>query len=156
MISVQASILIERPVEAVFAFVARDFFENYPRWSPELECLEVLEPGPIRLGSAARQVRVDRGRRTDTTFKVVEWEPLRQVAFEELDQRYHLRYSFEPVGEAVVEASDAERAPPHTRLIFACRLKRLSLALRPFKSMIRNAVQEGAEQTVVAIKGLVE
>ena len=152
MISAQASILIERPVASVFAFVARDFFENYPRWSPELELLEVLSPGPIRLGSAARQVRVDHGRRTDTTFKVVEWEPLRHVAFAELDQRYHLRYSFEPAGNTVAGPD----AAPHTRLIFACRLKRLSLPLRPFKSLIRDAVQEGAERTVVAIKRLVE
>ncbi len=154
MISAHASILIERPVEPVFAFVVLDFFANYRRWSPEIEHLEVLDPGPIRLGSAARQVRVDHGRRTDTTFHVIALEPLQHLAFEELGkQRYRIRYAFEPVGGT---ADRALQAAPHTLLNFACELKPLGLLLRPFEPLIRAAIQEGAEQAVRRIKGLVE
>ena len=36
MVKARADILIRRPPERVYGFVARDFFANYPRWSPEV------------------------------------------------------------------------------------------------------------------------
>ena len=158
MISSHAHILIERPVEAVFAFVAQDFFVNYRRWSPEIEHLEVFDPGPIRLGSTARQVRVDHGRRTDTTFEVIALEPLRHLAFEERDrQRYRIRFVFAPAGPVALGGGAASgRVAPHTRLDFACELKPLGLMLRPFEPLVRAAIQDGAEQAVRRIKRLME
>jgi hypothetical protein len=31
------SIVINKPVEKVFHFIAVDFFQNYPRWSQEVQ-----------------------------------------------------------------------------------------------------------------------
>jgi hypothetical protein len=152
VISACADILIERPAEPVFSFVVLDFFKNYQRWSPEVECLELLSPGPVCVGSTGRQVRVDQGRRTDTTFTIVTLEPLQCLEFLELGERYRIRYALEPVP---LEA-DGVAAPAHTRLILSLELKRLSLFMRPFETLIRTAVQEGAERMVESIKGLVE
>jgi len=69
VVKARADILIRRPPEVVFGFVARDFFANYPRWSPQVQRLELLTPGPIRVGSRARQVRIDQGRRSESTFR---------------------------------------------------------------------------------------
>ena len=36
------STVINKPIDKVFNFIAVDFFENYPRWSPEVQELEML------------------------------------------------------------------------------------------------------------------
>jgi len=153
VISARAEILIERPAEPVFAFVVLDFFTNYPRWSPEVECLEVLSSGPICVGSAARQVRLDQGRRTDTTFEVVTLESPLCLEFLEVTNRYRIRYTLDPV---VPEPVGPGPVALHTLLTFSVTLKPLSLMMRPFANLIRTAVQEGAERTVESIKELVE
>ena len=143
MVSASADTLIERPPEPVFDFVALNFFKNYQRWSPEVQQLEVLSPGPIGLGSAARQVRVDEGRQTDTTFEVVAFDQPNRLEFLERGNRYRISYRLEPVGG-------------HTQLTFAIELIRLDLLMRPFAKLIRAAIQDGAERVVCNIKGLVE
>jgi len=57
MVRAQASTDIGRPVDAVFRFVAVDFFRNYPRWSPEVVELRPMTrdrcawaPPPARSG----------------------------------------------------------------------------------------------------------
>jgi len=143
VVSAKASILIARPAEPVFTFVAVDFFKNYQRWSPEVQRLELLSPGPVRVGSSARQVRVDQGRRTETSFRVSVFDPPRRVEFVETANRFHIHYHLDPVGG-------------QTRLTFAFALTRVELFMRPFEKLIRVAVQDGAAQVVRNIKGLVE
>jgi hypothetical protein len=143
VINARAGTLIARLPEPVFDFVAVNFFTNYRRWSPQVQCLEILSAGPIGVGSMARQVRVDHGRHTDTTFTVVTFEHPYHLEFAERGNRYRISYRLEPVGE-------------HTHLTFAIELTRLDLLLRPFAKLIHAAVQEGAEQVVLSIKELVE
>jgi hypothetical protein len=143
VVRAQAQILVGLPPEPVFAFVAEDFVRNYPRWSPEVQRLELLTPGPLRVGSRARQVRVDQGRRSDSTFRVVALEPPSRVGFSEISERFRIEYRLEALGE-------------RTRLSFAFELRQLDLYMRPFEKLIRAAVQEGAERVVRNIKGLVE
>lgn len=143
MVRARAATLIHRPPEPVFGFIARDFFANYPRWSPEVQRLEVLTPGSIRVGSRARQVRVDQGRRSESTFRVTALEEPARVEFAESSDLFRVAYRFDPVGE-------------QTRVTFAFELTRLELYLRPFERLIQVAVQEGAERMVRRIKLLVE
>ncbi|HYN76351.1 MAG TPA: SRPBCC family protein [Lamprocystis sp. (in: g-proteobacteria)] len=143
VLNASAKTLIERPPGPVFDFVAVKFFENYRRWSPEVQVLDVLSSGPIRVGAMARQVRVDHGRQTDTTFKVIAFEHANRLEFAERGNRYRICYQFALVGG-------------HTQLTFAIELARLDLLLRPFTKLIRAAVQDGAERVVDNIKGLVE
>jgi hypothetical protein len=49
-----ASVVIDRPPEAVFRFVGEQFFANYPRWSPEVRELRQIGSGPVRVGTRAR------------------------------------------------------------------------------------------------------
>jgi hypothetical protein len=148
MVKARASILIERAPEAIFGFIADDFAHNYRRWSPEVQRLEILTPGPLRVGTRARQVRVDQGRRTDTTFRVVTLEAPRQLCFVETRDRFRIEYLLDPVGH------DPDGGP--TRLTFHFQLTRLELYMRPFEKLIHSAVQEGATRVVRNIKGLVE
>lgn len=81
MVQAHAQSSIDRPAEAIFHYIATRFFENYPRWSPEVCELQPLTPGPVRLGTKARQVRVDQSRRSESTFQVTAYEPAQRLVF---------------------------------------------------------------------------
>jgi hypothetical protein len=143
MHTARASSLIAAPPEIVYEFIAVDFARNYRRWSPEVQRLDILTPGPLRVGSRARQVRIDQGRRSDHTFRVVAMEPPRRVSFAESADRFHIEYRMEPVED-------------QTRLTFLFELRRTGFYMRPFEKLIRVAMQEGAVRVVGNIKRLIE
>lgn len=145
MINGRSRIEIARPVATVYDFVVVRFFKNYPRWSSEVRELKALSDGPVRLGTRGRQVRVDHGRRSETTFEVTRLEPERAVDFDgDRQARFAIRYRFEPNG------------PQATILYLDFELKQLDLFMRPFEKLIRHAIQDGTDQTVRNIKGLIE
>lgn len=143
MITGQASIQIDVPIEQVFHFVVTDFEKNYQRWSPEVQRLECLTEGPIRVGSQVRQVRVDQGRRSDTCLRVVALQPMQKVCFAETSRKFQGEYTM-----GVCEVG--------TTLQFEFQLRKLELYMRPFEKLIRIAIQDGAERTVRNIRRLVE
>jgi len=143
MVRAEASILIGRPVENVFDFVAVNFFDNYPRWSPEVIDLRATTPPPVRAGTAARQVRVDQGRRSESTFQVSAFETGNRIAFQGTSSPFLIVYRFDPLGDK-------------TRLTFTFELSRLEFFMRPFEKLIHVAVQDGAERVVHNIRGLIE
>jgi len=69
----RSSVIIGKRAEEVFRFIGEDFFENYPKWSPEVKNLNALSDGPVRVGTLARQVRVDFGYRSESDFRVLEF-----------------------------------------------------------------------------------
>ncbi len=144
MVRAEANILIRRPVESVFDFVVFRFFENYPRWSPEVVELKASTPPPVRVGTTGRQVRVDQGRRTESTFRVSALDEGQRVVFQGTSNPFMIMYRFHPLDD------------DSTRLTFSFELSRLDLFMRPFEKLIRLAIQEGAEQVVHSIKGLIE
>lgn len=127
----------------VFDFVATEFFRNYPRWAPEVRELVALSPGPLRIGSLGRQVRVDYGRRTEATFRVTRLEPGAHVAFAGLSTPFTIDYRFEPAGE-------------HTRVTLVFQLLRLELYMLPFTRVIRSAAADSVAATVRTLKLVVE
>ena len=143
MVKAQASIDIQRPPEAVYRFIAEDFASNYPRWSPEVRELRVLSNGPMRVGTLARQVRVDQGRRTESTFKITQMHPGRRLSFQGTNFPFLVDYR--------LDAGD-----DHTRLTFTFELRRIDLMMRPFEKLIRVAVEDGAHRTVRNLKRLIE
>jgi hypothetical protein len=143
MVQAQAHVLIARSCPEVFRFVAVDFFRNYRKWSPEVILLQPISPGPIRLGSTARQIRVDFGRRTEVTFRVSVFEQQRRIDFQGISAPIWSSYRFVEVGT-------------RTRLTFKFELSRLELLMRPFEKTIERKVQEGVERLVWNIKRLME
>jgi hypothetical protein len=143
MVKTQAQTLIRLPPADVFRFVVDDFLTNYPRWSPEVQRLQAMTDGPVRVGWVCRQIRVDQGRRTDSRFRVAVLEPGRRVLFKGTTDPYVIEYRFDAIGE-------------HTHLTFCFELGHLNLALRPFEKLIRVAAQDGAERVIRNLKGLIE
>jgi hypothetical protein len=144
VVKAQASITIARDIDTVYQFVAEDFERNYPRWSPEVKQLRMVSQGPLRVGSLAHQVRVDQGRRTESTFEIVQMQPGERLSFQGTDVAYFVDYRFESVPN------------DRTRLTFTFELRRLELMMRPFEKLIRLTVQDGAQRTVRNVKRLIE
>jgi hypothetical protein len=143
MITAKADVLVFDKVERVYRFVALDFVANYPRWSAEVVELEPLSSGPVQLGYRARQVRVDQGHKSESTFEVAELEPLKRVCFKGITAPYRSVYEFDNLS-------------PSTRVTFIFELDRLEPRMRPFEKLIRIAVQDGAKRTVRKLKLLIE
>lgn len=79
MIRVEESIVIRRPIEEVFAFVADQ--TKAPQWQSGL--LEVLRTtnGPLGTGTKHTAVRRFMGRRVEATNEYVVYEPYREITF---------------------------------------------------------------------------
>ncbi len=143
MIRAQSQIVIKRSVEDVFNYVSDDFFQNYPKWSPEVVRLERLSAGSVKLGTAARQVRIDGGRRTVSTFKVNEYEAMRKISFVSTSRpHFSARYR-------------VERMQDSTRLTFTFELIPERM-LKPFERLIASAVRDGSYRIVRQLKHLIE
>ncbi len=77
MIRVVTGVQIDKPSDEVFAFISN--FENNPKWqSGQLEARFSSE-GPLRVGSTYDQVAKFLGRRIESSFEVLEYEPNRTV-----------------------------------------------------------------------------
>lgn len=141
----ETRIEIARPVATVYGFVVHDFVDNYPRWSPEVVELEALDERALALGRRARQVRVDRGRRSETVVRVTALDEHRHIEFaSEQSPWFRIRFDFAP------------RDAHTTELAFTFELTRLELYMRPFARLIRRAVDDGAQRVVSNIRELVE
>ena len=139
------SIVINKPVDIVFNFIAVDFFENYPRWSPEVQELELLSPPPLQLNSLVRQVRIDNGQRSESTFKITTFKVCEKLVFEGVSNAYRCTYDFTPTNQSA-----------NTHVTFMFELLKLELFMLPFEKLIHIAVEEGAKRTVRNLKNLIE
>ena len=67
MTTINGTILIRRPVEDVFDFVADE--RNEPAYNPQIGSVEKVTPGPIGVGTAWRAVAASRRRDTPSRGK---------------------------------------------------------------------------------------
>lgn len=140
----KASTLIQCPSEQLFNFIGTNLLENYPRWSPEVKELEKLTDGPINLGTLIRQVRVDQGNRSESTFKVNVFDVGTRICFKGVSNPYRCDYVIETVNSA------------DSRITFVFELLDLDFHIKPFEKLVRIAIQDGTETAVKNIKNLIE
>lgn len=142
----KASIRVEcSPIE-MFRYLGEDFFQNYPKWSPEVKELEQISDGSIKLGSIARQVRIDGVYRSESKFKVTVYEPPKRLVFAGISEPFRCMF----------EVQDDNLGGKSSRLDFTFELLELQMLMRPFEQLIHDMVQDGAERTVRNIKRLIE
>ena len=142
----QARCVIHAPKGPLFTLMGENFLENYRRWSPEVKELELLTPQPFGEGSLIRQVRVDRGHKSESTFRVIELNDSGSLAFREVADKYRCAYLLETC------ADDTSK----TDVFFSFEFPELETFLRPFEKLVRIAVQEGATQTLQNLKKFAE
>lgn len=143
-ISAGAQASVGCPIASAFNFVGHGFFQNYARWSPQVVELEPLSEGPIRPGVRARQVTLDRGVRSESTFEIVRFGPPQLIGIAGISEPFKCSYEFR------------EEAPGSTRLDFSVEIQEQDLFMRPFAALFRSTLKEGAERTVENIKQLLE
>jgi hypothetical protein len=98
-VRLSASQVIQRPPTEVFRFVATEHFQNHPKWDPAVTSITQTSPGPMGVGTTARLVRTDRGRRVEGSMEVTEYQPIR--SFTEVSRfgpfTLHARATLAPV-----------------------------------------------------------
>ncbi len=89
------TILIERPPEAVFAFIHD--FEKIGRWQPHV--LESKQPEHLGVGTELQQTRQFFGQRIESTFRITAYEPPRTSSFETTSGEVPMNgtYTLEPL-----------------------------------------------------------
>jgi uncharacterized protein YndB with AHSA1/START domain len=100
MTQVEASTVIDRPVEAVFAFVAD--LENNPRWESNFLEVRRLSGEPSGVGAAYECVLRLPGQRVTSRIEVTELVPNRRISF-----RGDRPASARPVGSITFEPAGA-------------------------------------------------
>ncbi len=140
----KASTIVQSTPDKLFDFIGNNLLTNYPRWSPEVKELEKITDGPVKLGTVCRQVRIDQGNRSESTFKVKVFDNGSRICFEGVSNPYRCDYLIEPVNSL------------DSRITFVFELLSLDLHVRPFEKLVRIAIQDGTERTVKNIKKLIE
>jgi carbon monoxide dehydrogenase subunit G len=79
------SVVINRPVERVFAFVSD--FENDPPWSGVTEVCRT-SPGPLGVGTTFQLRQRFLGRRLNVVLEVVHYEPNRVITVKTASSRF--------------------------------------------------------------------
>jgi carbon monoxide dehydrogenase subunit G len=80
MINLDFGILIDRPVEDVFAFVANP--NNMPKWNSAVVSLEQITPGDVGVGTKFKSVGEMMGRRIEGEMQVTAYEPDTKCGFQ--------------------------------------------------------------------------
>jgi hypothetical protein len=75
---VEGNVVIGRPVEEVFDFVADE--RNEPQYNPQMTSAEKVSPGPIGVGTKFNSVMTSMGRRVDITIEFTEFDRPQWIA----------------------------------------------------------------------------
>ena len=79
MIKVELSVVINRPIEEVFAFTTD--LEKMTEWVGELQESKNISAGPVGVGTTFTNVVKIVGRRLELNHEVTEYEPNRKLRF---------------------------------------------------------------------------
>ena len=77
MITIKTNININRSASEVFAYISN--FENNPLWQSGMKEAKFTTTGTVRIGSTYAQVASFLGRRIESKFEVIAYEPNRMV-----------------------------------------------------------------------------
>jgi len=99
MIKMEQSVVINRPVEEVFEFLANP--ENGPQWQSGIQEVRKTSEGPVGAGTTFINVGQLLGRRIESTVEYSEYEPNRRVAAKSISGPlpYKFEVTFEPAAE---------------------------------------------------------
>jgi uncharacterized membrane protein len=143
MIETSTSIEIERPADAVFAFVSE--FPNNPRWQRgQRSCRWTSEP-PLRVGSTYEQRARFLGKDLVNAFRVIAVEPGRRVTFTSTGGTFPLTITrtVEPLGD--IRARFTERVAGDPRGVY-----------RLAEPLLRRMVQHTIKRDFPRLKALLE
>ena len=88
---------VDRPADAVWSFVAENFFANHPKWDPAIVEMRQLTAGGMGEGTQGVEVRRFGGKQ-EAAFVVREFRPTSRFSFDNTSGPFELKrsYSFQP------------------------------------------------------------
>jgi hypothetical protein len=101
MARVDGEIVIDRPVDVVFDYVADQ--SNEPRYNPQMVRAEKVTAGPVGSGTKFRSAVASRGRTAEMLIEITGYDRPRRLASATTMQQADIRYTltFEPVGSGM-------------------------------------------------------
>ena len=142
MIRAAASVVIERPIDEVFAFMAD--FENDRRWRSDV--VEIARVSGDVAGPGARYHQVVRpgSRPVELDFETSDVDPGRRLRFRSTSGPAHVEgaYTFEPAGAG-------------TRVAFLSEIRPRGI-LRLAEQSLGRAIQGGSEVDLRRLKAVLE
>lgn len=154
MIKIESSIVVDRPVDQVFAFLAD--LENAPKWQSGLTESTKVSEGALGVGTKFRETIRIVGRPVETICEITAYEWGRKMAFKSTSSaaiQYAGEYFFQAVGNSTrIEAKGETHLGGLWRLLeplFATEVKREAQAeLQKVKAVLEaEEPQERAEHT---------
>ncbi len=102
MARIEGEILINRPVDVVFDFVADE--RNEPRFNPQMRRVEQISAGPIGLGTQFRAETVSGGRTVEMVIEFTAFERPRRLTSHTRMSSMDIRgtLTFEPVPDGTL------------------------------------------------------
>jgi len=97
MVKVETSVVINRPIGEVFAFVTNP--ENSPQYESGVHEAKKTSKGPMGVGATWQEVRQFMGRRIESTNEVTAYEPNKKFSFKSTSGPFPVEggYIFEQV-----------------------------------------------------------
>lgn len=137
-------IIIDKSLDEVFEFVAVNFMEKYPKWSPEIKEIQALTEGPMKTGYRFKQVREENDEPIESVLTVSQFQPKTHFSYQSVTEPIAGYYYFEKHNDN------------KTKLTYKFKLTEIELSMRPFVKLIKTAISEGVTQSLQNIKRLLE
>jgi hypothetical protein len=98
MLDVQCTEVVRRPVEAVWRYVAEEYFAHHSSWDPAVVGMRRVGEGPLGVGTEGVEEARRFGSVQRTGFRVTAFDPPRRFASTATDGPFALdrSYSFAP------------------------------------------------------------
>ncbi len=108
MIRFDVSIVIEKPVEEVFRFVAEG--ENGSRWNSAVKQVKKISEGAVDVGTKYSMIRQLPSGTVENTYEVVEYEENKKLSIKIISgpTPFLYRYSFKPSNKDTELSLEAE------------------------------------------------
>ena len=111
MARIEGEIVVDRPVEAVFDYVADQ--SNEPQYNPQMVRAEKITPGPVRAGTTFRSAVASRGRTAEMLIECTGYDRPRRLTSTTTMRQADISYAltFEPAGAGTRMACSEQVRP---------------------------------------------
>jgi predicted ATPase/uncharacterized membrane protein len=141
-VQVEGLILIERPVEEVFDYIAHG--ENWPQWNSLIKECRPLEPGPGRAGATYFAISSLLGRRQEHTVLISEYIPNQLIELHTMNGSAEVSHRLR-----------LSREGSHTRLSFTTT-NNIGQIFRLTRPVLTRIIRKGIEIQLNNLKAVLE
>lgn len=150
MITFEVSVVIEKPLEQVFGFVAAG--ENGPKWNSAVKSVRKISEGPVNVGTKYSIIRQLPSGSAENTYEVVEYEENKKLSIKIISgpTPFLYRYSFTPSNKGTELSLKAEAEKEGLIEVLGTKAR-----VAP-EFVLRGFVKRGVEENFQTLKSLLE